>query len=52
MTLLQVAMKVLSNAILNFQVSQRARNFWTKFEFITFSRTVLSMEFLTCPLDG
>jgi len=46
------AMKSLLNAVLDFHVSQKARNFWTEFYSITFSRRTLSMEFLTCPLDG
>jgi hypothetical protein len=45
-------MKALLNAVLDFNFSQKARNFWTEFDFITFSRRTLSMESLTYPLEG
>jgi hypothetical protein len=35
---LLVKFKALLNTVLDFYVSQKARNFWTEFDFITFSR--------------
>lgn len=49
---LWAAMKALLNAVLDSHVLENARNFWTDFQFIALSRRNLSMEFLTCPLDG